>query len=109
MSILRQFTYTADVKRSSFVSGKKDSSVAALIFDNVQCSPAYPVSAGSLTLEATIKSVVGIYDLYLVGELDVRQGDIVETDGKRYTVKSVGLWRTTRTKFTAIGMEIINQ
>lgn len=109
MSILRQCTYTADVKRSSFVSGKKDSSVAALIFNDVRCSPAYPVSAGSLTLEATIKSVVGMYDLYLVGELDVRQGDIIETDGKKYTVKSVGLWKATRTKFTSVQMEIINQ
>lgn len=111
MSLLRQATQAATVKRATLVGGKKDQAAAATVLVDLACTIAIPLDgnqAMSMTQEPTIKSILAVFTVYVVAIQDIRQGDIVETGGVSYTVKAVAKWAVGRNPFTQVTMERIN-
>lgn len=103
-----QLTQTLTVYRRS---GPARTEGAAILSD-LRCSPLYAADVqrlGQLQQLGLIKTVYSVFECFVDGLQDIRQGDEVEIDGARYIVRGVSKWGRLLGSVTQITVEGISR
>lgn len=104
-------TARVTVKRASMSGGRKEQAAASEILTDLACTHPTPLDtnqSNALAQEPTVKSIFNVYQTYVLGVQDIRQGDIAEIDSVSYTVKAAAKWPQGRNPFTQVTMERLN-
>ena len=110
MSLERIADKTATVTRSTAVSGRRDQSEATTVFENVSCAAPTAADAGyagQLQQSGLVGNILNVFQILVLGNYDIRQGDRAEVDGKTYTVRAVSHWDRFRNPITALTVELL--
>lgn len=93
-------TKMAVVKRAAIVNGKRGLPVVHLT--GLSCTQLFPPSAyndrGGLMLREAMNTPHTSWDTFVMGTHDIRQGDLLEVDGKEYTIRGVQPWEFPRSQ-----------
>ncbi len=82
-------TKTASTKRAGIVDGKRGLPTDYL--SGLACTQRIPTSS-DVMLRLGMDTPHATWDVYAIGDHDVRQGDTFMLDGQEYTVRGVQRW-----------------
>ena len=88
--------------------GKAGMPVAYLVAPDQRCTPldpADPGSRGEREQRLILDSPTQILETFVPAALDVREGDLLRTDGRQYHVRAVAVWRWRSGRFLALLLE----
>jgi hypothetical protein len=97
MSLIRRATKTAAVLRSVITTGKRQNPSAHL--SGLKCTQLYPADVSRLGQlvqlgggEGGLESLVNIFETIMIGNHDIRPGDILVVDTVRYVIRGAAQW-----------------
>lgn len=86
-----QCTALLNTYRSPDLSADKRRGAHVLYLSAIACTPLYPLS-GELALQATTSAPYKALETFCRGEHDIKNGDEVQIDERRYPVQAVEPW-----------------
>lgn len=93
MSLKRRCIKPASVLRAAIIGGKRQTPSAHL--SGLKCTQLYPADVsrlGQLVQLGQLESLVNAYETFLIGNHDIRPGDILVVDDVRYVIRGAAQW-----------------
>ena len=111
-SLTRRATKSASTKRAVVASGKRQNPTAHLT--GLACTNLWPADIsrlGQLVEAGLLESLVNIYETILVGNHDIKPGDLLVVDSVEYVIRGAAQWDypTGTSYFTHLTVERILQ
>lgn len=112
MTLLQRATKSATIKRASVASGKRQSPTTHL--SGLKCTNLWPADSGrlgQLVEVGLIESLVNVFETIMVGNHDIRPGDILVVDTVEYVIRGAAQWEYPRSTdyFTHLTVEKVLQ
>lgn len=97
MSLASRAVHTATILRTEVIDGMSGDPTTHLT--KLKCTNLFPASssgqgiAGELVEQGVIKSITHIYETALLGNHDIRPGDVLRVSGQSYTIHAAAAWQ----------------
>ena len=94
MSLARRCVNTVSTKRAVVASGKRQNPTTNLA--GLKCTNLYPADsgrAGALVAQGLIQSIVNVYETTLLGNHDIRPGDLLVLGSVEYLIHGAAAWQ----------------
>jgi hypothetical protein len=94
MSLASRCVNTVSTKRAVVASGKRQNPTANLT--GLKCTNLYPADsgrAGALVAQGVLQSIVNAYETILLGNHDIRPGDLLVVESVEYVIHGAAPWQ----------------